>query len=225
MRGLAPIADSLDAHPQVRTNPMKGPMESPSPVAVTRIDVDRHRRALLAAAAEELSRNPESSMADVAQAANLTRATLYRHFSNRQTLLEAIQTEALTRAGQTLTDCRLEEGNAFEALKRVVSALSKHGMCFRIILIRAPEHNAPFRTRREQILSPIIEVVRRGQAEGDIRTDLSPEWILTALKSLLMAAVRDAPATKQSDMDVAELIFRTLIDGISTADRAAPAKD
>lgn len=191
-------------------------MPSPNPPAASRIDVERHRRALLEAAADELARNPESSMADVAKTANLTRATLYRHFSNRQTLLKAIQAEAFTRASEALISCRLDEGSALEVLERVIASLSKHGMRFRVILMRVPDHNARFLTQRDQVLAPLVEVIKRGQREGDIRTELSPEWIVTAMASLLIAAVRSAPTAQQSDEGVAELIYGTLVGGIST---------
>lgn len=190
-------------------------MPSPKQSAVPRIDVERHQRALLAAAADVLARDPESSMADVAQAANLTRATLYRHFSNRQTLLDAIQAEALTRASETLFECRLDDGNALEVLRRVIGALGKHGMRFRIILMKASDASARFRTQRDQVLAPVVDVVKRGQREGDIRADLSAEWVVTAMASLLIAAVRASPTTRHSDVDVSDLIFRTLVGGIA----------
>lgn len=191
-------------------------MPPAKPPAVSRIDVQRHRSALLTAAADEFARNPEASMADVAQAADLTRATLYRHFSNRESLLKAIQAEALARASETLTACHLDEGSALEVLRRVIDALSKQGMRFRIILMRVPDLNTRFLTQRAQILAPVVDVVRRGQLEGDVRTDLSPEWIVTAMASLLSAAVRSAPAMKHPDAGVSEMIFRTLTEGITT---------
>ena len=191
-------------------------MPPAKPPAVSRIDVKRHRSALLTAAADEFARNPEASMADVAQAADLTRATLYRHFSNRESLLKAIQAEALARASETLTACRLDEGSALEVLRRVIDALSKQGMRFRIILMRVPDLNTRFLTQRAQVLAPVVDVVRRGQLEGDVRTDLSPEWIVTAMASLLSAAVRSAPAMKHPDAGVSEMIFRTLAGGITT---------
>jgi AcrR family transcriptional regulator len=190
-------------------------MPSPKQSAVPRIDVERHQRALLAAAADVLARDPDSSMADVAQAANLTRATLYRHFSNRQSLLDAIQAEALTRASEALFGCRLDDGNALEVLRRVIGALGKHGMRFRIILMKASDASARFLTQRDQVLAPVVEVVKRGQREGDIRADLSAEWIVTAMASLLIAAVRASPTTRHSDVAVSDLIFRTLVGGIA----------
>ncbi|MHB1235804.1 MAG: TetR/AcrR family transcriptional regulator [Microbacteriaceae bacterium] len=190
-------------------------MPSPKQPAVPRIDVERHRRALLAAAADELSRNPDSSMAEVAQAANLARATLYRHFSSRQSLLTAIQAEALARASETLIGCRLDEGSALEVLERAIDSLSKHGMRFRIILLRAPDQNAWFLAQRDAVLAPLVEVIRRGQREGDIRPDLAPEWIVTAMASLLISAVRASPKSKHSDAEVSGLVFRTLAGGIT----------
>lgn len=190
-------------------------MRSPKQPTIPRADVERHHRALLEAAADELARNPDSSMADVAQAANLTRATLYRHFSNRETLLKAIQAEALARASEALIGCRLDEGDALEVLRRVIRSLGLQGMRFRIILMRAPDHNARFLARRDQVLAPLVEVVKRGQAEGDIRADLSPEWIVTAMASLLISAVRATPQTQHSEAEVSDLIFRTLVDGIA----------
>ncbi|WP_206750218.1 TetR/AcrR family transcriptional regulator [Cryobacterium sp. TMT1-3] len=177
--------------------------------------MERHQRALLTAAADVLARDPDSTMADVAQAANLTRATLYRHFNNRQTLLKAIQAEALTRASETLIACRLDDGDALEVLRRVVTALGKHGMRFRIILMKAADASPRFLRQRDQVLAPVVDVVKRGQREGDIRDDLAPEWIVTAMAALLIAAVRAASATKQTDTDVSDLIFRTLVGGIA----------
>lgn len=186
----------------------------------SRVDVVRHREALLAAAADELSRNPEASMADVAQAADLTRATLYRHFSNRQSLLKAIEAEALSRASEALLGCRLEEGSVLDVLRRVIGSLSKHGMRFRIILMRGPDMNTRFLMQREQVFAPLIEVVKRGQREGDIRQDVSPEWIVSAMSSLLMTAVRSSPPVAKSDTALADLVFNTLVGGISRHDSA-----
>ena len=169
----------------------KGMTASPKQPAVSRLDVERHRQALLTAAAEELSRNPESSMEDVAQSANLTRATLYRHFSNHQTLLKAIQAEAFAHAGQTLSDCDLVEGTTMEAFLRGVSALSRQGMRFRIILTRTPEHRARFLNPPCAGSSSPPGRGPTGARDGDIRADL---------------------------------VLRTLVDGLSTADRAALEK-
>ena len=195
-------------------------MSSLNQPPASRSDVERNRRTLLTAAAEELAHNPEASMADVARAAGLTRATLYRHFRNRQSLLEAIQTEALVRAAEALVACRLEEGTALEAFRRAIDELGSHSMRFRIVLMQAPDLNPGFLRQRAQVLAPLVEVVKRGQVEGHIRPDLPPRWIVTAMASLLVAAVRAAPITLMSDADVSDLIFHTLTGGIALGSSA-----
>ena len=182
---------------------------------ISRSDVEHNRRTLLAAAAEEFVRNPEASMADVAEAADLTRATLYRHFSNRQELLMAIQAEALARATEALAACRLEDGSALEALQRAIDSLSSHGARFRGVLMQAPDLNPDFLRQRAQVLAPLVGVIKRGQAEGYIRSDLSPDWIVTALASLLVAAVRMAQTMPMPDLDISDLVFHTLVEGIA----------
>ena len=47
-------------------------------------------------------------MADVAAAAGVSRATVYRHFPTREALLRAIRAQALEQSERALVDCRLE---------------------------------------------------------------------------------------------------------------------
>lgn len=55
-----------------------------------RTDFARNRRQILAAARELLAESPGATMAQVAQAAEVGRSTLYRHFSDRDELLGAL---------------------------------------------------------------------------------------------------------------------------------------
>ena len=178
-----------------------------------RRDVARHRDMLIAAATEEFSRNPEASMADIARVAELTRATVYRHFPNREALESAIRVEALARASRALEESRLDEGTALEVLQRVIHALGAQGMGLRFMLLQAPDSDPRFLAQRAHVLGPLVDVVRRGQREGLLDRELAPEWIVTAMASLLVAAVRDAPSP---DAAVGESVHRTLMFGIAT---------
>ncbi len=192
-------------------------MDASSPAPTRRSDVARHREMLIAAATEEFTRNPEASMGDIARAAELTRATVYRHFANREALEAAIRSDALDRASGALADCRLDDGTAVEVLGRVIRALSAQAMSLRFMVLQAPDSDPEFLARRAQVLSPLADVVRRGQREGLLDDRLSPEWIVTTMASLLVAAVRAAPSP---DVEVAELVHRTLMFGV-----AKPAGD
>jgi AcrR family transcriptional regulator len=161
-------------------------------------------------------------MTDVARAAQLTRATVYRHFPNREALEEAIRTEALAAAAAALAGCRLDEGSGLEALRRVIDALSAEALRFRFMLLEGPDHDPAFLAKRARVLAPVLEVVERGQREGSIDADLSPAWVVTSMASLLVAAVRAtaSAATSASEPDLAALVARTLLRGV-----AAPGSD
>ncbi|MBQ0986787.1 TetR/AcrR family transcriptional regulator [Streptomyces sp. F63] len=184
----------------------------------SRSDAERNRRTLLDAAAQALAHNPGASMAQVAQAAGLTRATLYRHFSTRQKLLEAMRAEALERAGDAIAASRPSEGDPLEALRRAVDALAPTGVRFRALLAEGADQDPSFLGERAEVFAPLVETVRRGQEAGRVRADVPPAWVVTAMASLLVAGVRTAGAAAPDGPSVADLVFRTLTEGVATAD-------
>jgi AcrR family transcriptional regulator len=183
---------------------------------MTRSDALRNRRALLNAAAEALAENPGASIAQVAQAAGLARATVYRHFRTRQDLLEAMRAEALVSAAEAIAGSRLDEGDPLEALRRAVEALASHGVRFRALLLEGVELNPTFLQERAEVLAPLHEVVRRGQEAGLIRPELPARWVVTAMAALLTAGVRML-AGETDHRIVANLAFETLTDGVATS--------
>lgn len=155
-------------------------------------------------------------MAQVAQAAGLARATLYRHFSNRQELLEAMRAEALVRAADAIAGSELNEGSALDALRRAVDALASLGVRFRALLIEGADLDPAFLHERAKVLAPLHDVVRRGQEAGLIRSDLPAPWVVTAMASMLVAGVRASPGIAAGHSRVADLVFGTLTRGVAT---------
>ena len=90
------------------------PCFAPTPPAIV------HR--IVEVAARLLADNPGAGMADVAAGAGVGRATLYRHFPTREALVEAIREQAVEDAEQALAACRLDEGSATDALRRLCAA-------------------------------------------------------------------------------------------------------
>lgn len=154
-------------------------------------------------------------MAQVAEAAGLARATLYRHFRSRRELLEAMRAEALVRAADALARSRLDEGDALDALRRAVYALASHGVRFRALLMEGADLDPAFLQERAETLAPLRAVVRRGQEAGLLRSDLPAEWVVTAMASMLAAGVRAFSDRADGDNKVADLVFGTLTAGVA----------
>src|SRR3954454_10448455 len=92
------------------------------PVEYLRADAARNVHRIVTVAARLLGEDPAAGMADVAAAAGGSRATVSRHFPTREALIEAMQAHACAASEQALAECRLDEGSAGEALRRLVTA-------------------------------------------------------------------------------------------------------
>lgn len=177
-----------------------------------RVDAERNRRMLLEAAAGALALDPDASLGEVARLAGLARATLYRHFNSREGLLAALHDDALTCAKEAITGAHVNEGTALEALHRVITGIVSFGGRFRPLLMEGAGRNPAFLKQREAAFLPVAAIIQRGQHSGEIRTDVSARWIVSALTALLAAAVRmDADLPER---ETVEIVFGTLASGV-----------
>src|ERR1700733_623220 len=114
-----------------------------------RADAKRNVAAILAAAAECLARNPDTSMGEIAAAAGVGRMTLYGHFKTRAELLNAVLTQVIAEAHDAL-DAVDVSGDPRDALARLVAANWLVVDRLRLVLEAAPRelpaeriHHAP----------------------------------------------------------------------------------
>lgn len=181
-------------------------------VPSARTDAERNRRVLLAAAAGALARDPDASLGEIARLAGLTRATLYRHFASREKLVDELRGDALKSAAEAVAAARIDEGNPVEALRRVTAAIAALGGRFWPLLMEGADRDPEFQRGRTEAFAPVVDVIERGQASGQIRRDIPAQWALTALMALLAAAVREGKDSQ--DAGVAKRVVDTIVFGI-----------
>jgi len=150
---------------------------------------DRTAAAILAAAAHVLSeQGNSSSMADVAEAAGVSRATLYRYYPHREALLSALASHALADAAARLADAGLERATVEEAIERIVRAVAAVGDRYAVLV---QEHVKFDQAEAERLLgAPMRAVFERGIESGLVRQDLSIDVLLELFGGALMAAVK-----------------------------------
>jgi AcrR family transcriptional regulator len=150
---------------------------------------DRTAGAILDAAAHVLSeQGNSSSMADVAEAAGVSRATLYRYYPHREALLGALASEALADGAARLADAGLERATVEEAIKRIVRAIVAVGDRYAVLV---QEHVKFDAAEAERLLgAPMRAVFNRGIEEGLLRQDLPVDVLLQLFGGALMSAVK-----------------------------------
>src|SRR5919198_885137 len=144
---------------------------------------ERVTAAFLEAAARVLATAGEqASMNDVAAAAGVARATLYRYFPSRQALLDELARVAADEAGARLASARVEELAAEEGVRRAVRALIEAGDPFTVV---ARERVQPDPEQfEERVLKPLRRLFEHAQDAGEIRGDNPGSWLTGALRRL-----------------------------------------
>jgi TetR/AcrR family transcriptional regulator, mexCD-oprJ operon repressor len=148
---------------------------------------DRTTIALLEAAASVFSEQGAGArIADVAEAADVGLATLYRHFPNREALLAALMDYALDETSERLAAADLENVSFAEGVARVCRALvasrSKYALLAKMV-----DHVDKGKAE-PRLGDPIRSLLRRGLAEGSVREDLSEDEMTVVLSALVQAA-------------------------------------
>ncbi|MFC8614826.1 TetR/AcrR family transcriptional regulator [Micromonospora purpureochromogenes] len=151
-----------------------------------RADARRNYESLIAAAREAFAENGASaSLEEVARRAGVGIGTLYRNFPTRQALFEAVYVEevrALSRSAADLAD--LPPWDALVAwLHRFVGyAATKRALAEELL-----RDSEVFRSCRTEIYIAGEPLMRRAQAAGAVRADISFDDVVRLLSGLTMA--------------------------------------
>jgi TetR/AcrR family transcriptional regulator, mexCD-oprJ operon repressor len=180
-----------------------------------RADAERNLHRIVESATTVLAENRGASVAEIADAAGVVRATVYRHFPTREDLLRAIYATALGEAGKAILDAKPERGSSRTAIARVVDALLLVGDRYRILSEEAPGGVYPeLRDQAEGIAVPLFELAARGQSAGELRDDLSPRWLVAALGALINEALRAVGRGDIERADAGRIVTTTFLESM-----------
>jgi AcrR family transcriptional regulator len=163
-----------------------------------RADARRNYDKVIAAAREAFNeRGASTSLEDIARRAEVGIGTLYRHFPNRQALLEAVYVNEVEELAQTAAG--LEELEPWDALvawlRRFVAYLStKQALAHE--LLEYVDRDAPlFRECRALMYGGGEPLLRRAQEAGAVRTDTD----IAQVTQMVMGIAR-IPASDPGDV-------------------------
>ncbi|WP_206784735.1 TetR/AcrR family transcriptional regulator [Amycolatopsis sp. MtRt-6] len=157
-----------------------------------RADATRNRRQLLDVATRMFaSAEDEPSMRAIAQAAGVGIATLYRHFPTRESLVDAVyrdQVSKLTAGAREL----LTQLDPPAALRRWMNLFgdwiaTKNGMLDTLLAMVESGEIAHADTRTE-LLAAIDGILEAGRASGELRADVPAGDIAAALIGIFTVA-------------------------------------
>jgi TetR/AcrR family transcriptional regulator, mexCD-oprJ operon repressor len=184
---------------------------------------DRVAEAILDAAAGLLAQGGEPpSMNDVAAAAGVARATVYRHFPTREGLLQALTDAVIDSTATRLAQADLDAVPVTEAIARVARMTAADGSRYAALLSRfGPSHYPGDVEHKIGML--LQELLQRGIDDGTLRSDLTLEELGFIFGSLLQATARMTAEHLAGAEKAAALVTSVFLHG--TENRKDAAQD
>ncbi len=140
----------------------------------------------------------QASMNDVAEAAGVARATVYRYFPNREALLDELAQTAVSDVDARLASARIDEVEPEEGITRAVRALVDVGDSF-VLLARERRRSDPERFDTK-LTQPVRRLFERGQTSEEIRSDITSARLTESLIGLIVGVLTSTPPLGKEDM-------------------------
>lgn len=173
-----------------------------------RADAERNRRRLLETAQTLFrERGLDVSVAEIAEAAGMGRATLFRNFASKEDLIAAILAEVMSEVavrGRELLDAPDATAAVFEFLQEMVGRQQLN----RTVAEAIDESwlaRDDIRAVQEEMLGVLEQLVVRAQESGGIRGDIGATDVLMLFKGACVAAThigQDDPHAIDRQMDL-----------------------
>jgi TetR/AcrR family transcriptional repressor of mexCD-oprJ operon len=179
-----------------------------------RVDARRNVRAILEAAARVLAEDPAASMQEIADAAEVSRPTVYRHFSNREELIEAIRLEAMEQARETLDAAAASSEPAADALERLI--LDFAGIVARYPLLASligTKHHPKDHGPPEGLIEAFNSLADRGRRDGTLRPDLRGEILGPVTMGALVMSLKVGSLRGSDPRDVGAAVAAMVLGG------------
>jgi AcrR family transcriptional regulator len=180
-----------------------------------RADFRRNEQRIFDAATRVLADDPAAGMAEIAERAELGRATLYRHFPSREALIDGVRQIADDAAGVIIERHTAPgaDGTPVQRLQAIVQELLEVGDRYRFLLA----HPAAAATRRD--LGParygtaMTTLVRRAQEAGELDAGADARWVLLAFGGLVETGARAMARGELTLRDATRFVIRGLLTG------------
>jgi AcrR family transcriptional regulator len=156
-----------------------------------------------------LAAHQNASIAEIADAAGVSRGTVYRHFPTRDVLLRALADSASADAQQRLEDANLENVPVEDGIARTARALVAVAKRYPATL----QDPTILGTHNPAIREPLTTLLQRGQADRRIRSDVPLDCLLESLLALVAACLRSASHHGQGSEDTSAMIARLFLEG------------
>ena len=174
------------------------------------------KKQLLDAAATVFARNPGATLHEVAEFADIGRATLYRYFKNREALLRALTIEAYQSGESAIKAVFNKKLSAGESLRKYIEVLVPQGNRYHFLVTSPPFDDdsriAKYRRRETKFMENFVKFLKN---DGVVASDIPTAWITATIEGLIYTAWATVNYGYVAQRDAVNLVYTTLLQGVS----------
>lgn len=172
------------------------------------------KRPLLDVVAEVLVTRPGSSLAEVAEAAGISRTTLHKHYATREELVRAVGVR-VTDIWEQAVERVADEPGTEAGLRQLLAAMIASGPQL-TFLWRNPvlDEDEELTRRYIEVERRCLAVLDRARSRGLLAPSATNWWLLQTMYSLVYTAAEAVEAGKLAPLDAPDLVLSTLLHGL-----------
>ncbi|BHH82234.1 TetR/AcrR family transcriptional regulator [Desulforhopalus sp. 52FAK] len=174
----------------------------------------RTREKVLNLAMNVLAKNPKASLNEIAEAAEVGRATIFRHFKSRKDLISELIVEADTKLETAIQPILEKNLNARDTLEEFVKVLVPLGASFHFLnsnQIYAEDSGIDDLYRNQ--LMRLHELSKRLKAENVVSSEVPLAWVAAVLDNLIYTAWETVLKGDIAPNDAPDLVLSSFLYG------------
>jgi TetR/AcrR family transcriptional repressor of mexCD-oprJ operon len=172
---------------------------------------ERTRAVILEAAARVLGRRPDAAMADIADEAGVGRATLYRHFPTRDSLLQGAEEAAIAELTEGIEAANLGDLTVERAIARLTSVFMRTGAKYAAFVTQDEDHQDS--VYKQRVLQPVRDLIDRGVRDGVLRADPPTDVLFEMFSALVERALWLTVAGTTTPEAATDAVVDLFLDG------------
>lgn len=175
----------------------------------------RTRDKMLNLAMHVLAKKPKASLNDIAEAAEVGRATLFRYFKSRKQLISELKVEADAQLETAIKPILEKNLNARDTLEEFVKVLVPLGATFHFLNSNQITEDSGIDDLYRNQLMRLRELSKSLKAENVVTSEIPLAWIAAVLDNLIYTAWETVQTGDIAPNDAPDLVLFSFLNGFS----------
>ena len=176
----------------------------------------KSREVIDEASIKTLLRSPDASMSEIALAAGVGRATLYRHYESRDVLIQSLARKCLEETDELVEPIKAANLRGREAIEASIDVLMPMADRFKFLLNlwSIAGHDKVVRKIYKRQLDELEDLIEQAKQQSEIAEDAPTVWVASVFDSLLTTSWQMIKNDIMSPDEAAESFKKLFFKGL-----------